>query len=83
MSDMDNFQEFLKKGIATPKAINDMGFGKPKCKNCQQLQSENERLREEKKELGIMHDKYVKRVTKMMLEQGFKINYEGGPTVFD
>jgi len=25
----------------------------------------------------------VKRVTKMMLEQGFKINYEGGPTVFD
>ena len=57
--------------------------GKSIPEHITELQSENERLREEKKELGIMHDKYVKRVTKMMLEQGFKINYEGGPTVFD
>jgi len=48
-----------------------------------QLQAENERLKAEKKELGKMHNTYVKRVIKMMKEQGFEINYEGGATVFD
>ena len=40
-------------------------------------------LLKEKAALQELYDSYKKKIEKMLLEQGFKTVYEGGPTVFD
>ena len=70
--------------LQAEKSVADMGFvSEGAARRIRELKAGNKYLRGLIKELCSIHNRYAKGVTEMLVEQGFKVDYKGGPTVFD